>query len=220
MFDQFVHDRPRHQCLQPTAHQNIRLQASCFSFIDETQGMIRPSLHHIADIGAESDDLFIAAAGNMHLNGHERRIDHADPHPFHGGDEIGLAVLVLSQHRGEKPHQRRTTDRRAHIVPGTVLADFHVDVTAEGRIPPLYGRQALACTGGAGNQRFQALRICGVRNTVGKLSGVFGHRHEIVTVGALVSLCSWFKFWNGPRGADSRHYAVVPRDRCSSQKDG
>jgi len=111
---------------------------------------------------------------------------------FSRRDQIGPAVRVLAQHGREKLHQRHAADRRAEIEPCSVRPDFNVDVAAEIRVPALYRRQALAGARRARHKRFEAARIAGtgkafVGGTARLGWGVFGHGHEIVTVGALVS---------------------------------
>jgi predicted esterase YcpF (UPF0227 family) len=45
------------------------------------------------------------------------------------------AIFVFAQNGGEKLDQRRASDRRAHIKPGSVAGDAHVDIAAKWRIP-------------------------------------------------------------------------------------
>ena len=73
-----------------------------------------------------------------------------------------------------------------------IWGDPHVDVAAEIGVPALYRRQALAGARRARHKRFEAARIAGtgkafVGGTARLGWGLFGHGHEIVTVGALVS---------------------------------
>src|SRR6185312_16331084 len=101
-------------------------------------------------------------------------------------------VLVLAQNGGKQLYQRHTADRRTHVEPGAVLPYLHVDVAAEWRIPAFHRRQALAGAGRTRDQRLQSARIGGLGKTLFAMGPVMrkaiGHRHEIVTVVALVSL--------------------------------
>ncbi len=106
-------------------------------------GCSPPASDDIADIGAEGQHLLAFTLRHAHLDGDEGRVDDADADFFHRSYEIGLPVVVLAQNSRKQPHQRRPADRRAHVEPGAVGADFHVDIAAEGRIPPLDRRQAL-----------------------------------------------------------------------------
>src|SRR5690606_29553412 len=122
---------------------------------------------------------------------------------------IGPAVVVLAENGGKESHKRRPPYRRAHVEPGAVLPDLHVDVASEGWIPPLHRRQALAGACGARNQCLQPPCVGGRCETVLAVSRMLVHGREKITVGALVSHTQWFKW--AVAGARPRTCGTVSR---------
>jgi hypothetical protein len=107
--------------------------------------MLRPHRDDVVDIGAEGDAAFLALAFDRHLDRQEGRVLDLDADPLDRGDQ-DVAVRVLAQHRGEELHQRRPSDRRVVVEPGSVACDSQRDLAAIGRVPALDGRRPLAAS--------------------------------------------------------------------------
>src|SRR5687768_9674506 len=150
---------------------------------DEAQHMFRSRFDNVADIGAKGQHLLTLSFRPIHLDGDERRIGNADAHFFHRSYEIGPAVLVLAQDRGKQPDQRLPADRRAHVEPGAIGADLHVDIAAKGWVPPVNGGQSLVVSAGLpGSACDQRCETCRVADLM-----YLGFRHRSVPFGPILA---------------------------------
>ena len=89
---------------------------------------------------------------DRHCNSREWRIIDLNATHFSGRDQPEFPGFAAFQHRRKQFYQRFAPNRRAHVVPGTVAGDTHIDVAAHLRPARRTGRNpafALALRQGA-----------------------------------------------------------------------
>src|SRR3546814_2243761 len=72
-----------------------------------------------------------------HLHGEERRGVDSDAAFLDRRHQHVTVVRLASQNPGKQLDQRRTADRRPHVMPAAIPGDAHVDFAAKRRIPQM-----------------------------------------------------------------------------------
>ena len=132
--DQLIIDRPREACLQRVAHQHEGGEASVL-LRAKAQGMVRPGLYLIVEIGAEAEPLPLAASLDGHAHGEKGAVLDVNQNLLGRRHEIIAAVLFLPQHRGKELDQRLPPDGAIPIIPGPVAPNLKADVPTVLRDP-------------------------------------------------------------------------------------
>jgi hypothetical protein len=121
----------------------VGLEPAGFRLRLEAQRMVGPAGDPVVDIGAEVKLPAMPARLDLELDRQERRVVDHDPAFLDRRDQEVLVAFPL-EHRGEQLDQRQPSDRRLQVEPGAVGGDAHVEIAAEGRIPQVHRRRALA----------------------------------------------------------------------------
>ena len=141
---------------KPTAHEQVRLHPVGLFLPLEAQRVLRPGLHHVADIRAERQHLIRALARDRHFHGEKMRVLDLDRQ----------LLDPASRGRSSRPRPCAARSRTAapaacgrsafrHGSPGAVGADGHVGVAAMVGVPLLDRRHARARPLGPRDQRLQ-----------------------------------------------------------------
>ncbi len=93
--------RSRDERFQPPAHMQIGFEFAIVAVDNEAQGGSGPASTTSPTLVRKVSNILAVLLGHAHLHGDERRVGDPDADLFHRRDEIGLAVLVLSEARSE-----------------------------------------------------------------------------------------------------------------------
>ena len=106
-------------------------------------GIFRARYNLVTDIGLENQILLRAAALDIDIHRHERRVVYGDSNLFDGCDKV-IPVTLAAQDARKQLDQAEPVDRAALVVPCSVAGDADIQITAIGRVPLMNGRQTLA----------------------------------------------------------------------------
>ena len=137
---QLIEHVAMNQRLEIGAHANVRRWFLSLRVEADAQRMLLTGLHHIVNIGDETQQLRFALPAHVQPHRDEGRIFDLDTDLFHRRKQE-VIIAIASNHCGEQTNHRRTPDGRALVKPGTVSCDTHVEVAAEWRVPQMHRRQ-------------------------------------------------------------------------------